>query len=621
MGIFMERRLVTILAVDVVGYSRLMERDEAGTYERLKSARKELFEPEIARRRGQIFKLMGDGMLAEFASVVDAVECAVALQDGLKQRSGTLAPDHSFQVRMGINLGEVIIEGDDRYGEGVNIAARLQELAVAGGVCVSGKVAKEVEKKLELGFAPMGAQKLKNIAEPVEAFQVTLDGTPTTRRFPLRPQRRWLVAAAAAMVAVAASVGAWLTILQPKPSVTTIPSIAVLPFDDMSSEKSYGYLGEGVAEDIISMLARAPDVLVVARNSSFTYRGKATDVREIGKTLGVGYVLEGSVRKDADKIRIIAQLIETRTGDHVWAERYDKVSDDPWSLQDEVTSKIIGSLTGEHGQLKQAQYKEAWGKDTADLQEYDYYLRGHDLLMNAQSKEENDRAGQVWMEGLKKYPNSNLLKIKLGFYHWSAVWNGWSDEYDRDFRDAKTLTREVLAQPTLTPMVRRLAYWLNAFILMYDHEFDRSVAEAQEAIELAPYDGQFKSSLVDVLVASGRYDMALQWLDDAEARDAGGKGYYQRYRGAIYRLQGNYQKSVAAYRSSGDIPWSYHRMSMAISLYHLGQVEDAKAVVQAALKDDPTFTQAVWRAGSVYSDPTIIDKEVADLSKLGLPEK
>jgi TolB-like protein/class 3 adenylate cyclase len=621
----MERRLVAILAADVVGYSRLMERDEAGTHERLKLARKELFEPEIARRHGRIFKLMGDGMLAEFASVVDAVECAVALQGGLKQRNVATAPDHRIQVRMGINLGEVIVEDDDRYGEGVNIAARLQELASPGGICVSGKVAREVDKKLELGFAPMGAQKVKNIVEPVEVFQVTLDGMPTLHRFALHPRGRWGLAAAfvAATVAVATLVAVWFTIMQPKPMAATIPSIAVLPFDDMSAEKNYGYLGDGVAEDIISMLARAPDVLVVARSSSFTYRGKATDVREIGKALGVGYVLEGSVRKEADKIRIIAQLIEASTGDHVWAERYDKVSADPWALQDEVASNIIGSLTGDRGQIKQAQYKDAWGKDTADLGEYDYYLRGHDLLMSAQSKAENDRAGQVWMEGLKKYPDSNLLKIKLAFYHWNAVWSFWSDDYDSDFRHAKAFSREVLAQPSLTPMVRRLAYWVDALISMYDRDFDRSFVEAQEAVNLAPYDAQLKSSLVDVLNAVGKYDMGLQWVADAEARDAGHKIGYEVIRGLIYRLQGNYEQSVAIYGNAGDFDpgWSYHHLSMAISLYHLGRVDEAKAAVQAALKSNPTFTQAVWRSGSVYSDPTIIDREVADLGKLGLPEK
>jgi adenylate cyclase len=614
----MERRLIAIIAADVVGYSRLMERDEAGTHERLKSARKDLFEPEIAARHGHIFKLMGDGMLAEFASVVDAVECAVALQGGLARRNATMTEDQRFQVRIGVNLGEVIVEGDDRYGEGVNIAARLQELAGGGGICISGKVAREVEKKLDLCFEPMGAQKVKNIAEPIEAFRVSVDRSPMARRAAFRAKRLWPFAAAAMVAAVLA--GAWFTTLKPQPSATTIPSIAVLPFDDMSQEKSYGYLGDGVAEDIISMLARAPDVLVVARNSSFIYRGKATDVRQIGRDLGVGYVLEGSVRKEADKIRIIAQLIDAGTGDHVWAERYDKVSQDPWALQDEVTSNIIVSLAGEHGQLKQAQYKEAWGKDTADLQEYDYYLRGHDLLMNAQSKEDNDRAGQIWMEGLKKYPDSALLKVKLGFYHWNAVWSFWSDDYEADFRKAEALAREVVAQQNLTPMVRRLSYWLDAFVLMYERDFEGSVYEAQEAVKLAPYDAHLKSNLIDVLIAAGKYDMALQWIIDAEARDPSRRDTYARVRGLIYRLEGKDEDSVAAYRSTEAGP-PYHRMSMAISLYRLGRVEEAKSALQAALQINPTMTQAAWRAGSVYSDPGILDDEVADLGKLGLPEK
>ena len=199
-----------------------------------------------------------------------------------------------------------------------------------------------------------------------------------------------------------------------------VPSIAVLPFDDLSPDKSLGYLGDGMSEDIITMLSRFPDLSVIARNSSFVYKGKPVDIRQVGRDLNVDYALEGSVRKEADQIRITAQLIDTETGKHVWAERYDKTGKDPLALQDEVTGKIVGAMTGEKGQVKQGQYRDAWGKDTADLGEYDYYLRGHDVFMNATSKEENDRAGQIWEEGLAKYPDSNLLKVKLGFYHFDG---------------------------------------------------------------------------------------------------------------------------------------------------------------------------------------------------------
>jgi TolB-like protein/class 3 adenylate cyclase len=395
----MERHLAAILAADVVGYSALMERDEAGTFARLKAGRKQLFEPEIERHHGRIFKLMGDGLLAEFTSVVDAVECAVALQRGLAERNASVPEGERFQVRIGINLGEVIVEGEDRYGEGVNIAARLEELADPGGIYVSGKVSKEVEKKLAFAFEPLGEHHVKNIAEPVQVYRVKLDGVPR-RRPPVLDARRTLPWGAG-LATIAALAVIWFAVLRPAGTpvpdpAATVPKIAVLPFDNMSGDPAFGYFSDGVSEDIISMLARAPDLSVIARNSSFTYKGKATDVRQVGTELGVGYVLEGSVRKEADKVRIVAQLVDAKTGEHVWAERFDKTGADPWALQDEVTGKIIVALAGETGQLKKAQYREAWGKDAASLGEYDYYLRGHDIFMNAANRAENDRAGKIW---------------------------------------------------------------------------------------------------------------------------------------------------------------------------------------------------------------------------------
>ncbi|TIL57859.1 MAG: hypothetical protein E5Y79_22490 [Mesorhizobium sp.] len=262
----MDRKLAAILAADVVGYSTLMERDEAGTFERLSAGRKELFEPEIARHHGQIFKLMGDGMLAEFGSVVDAVECAVSLQRGLAERNAAVPEDQRIRVRIGINLGEVIVEGEDRYGEGVNVAARLQQLADPGGICVSAKVAREVEKKLAFGFEPLGEQKVKNIAEPVQAFRVILEG-----QAPRQPARssppRWVLAAAAVPVFILVLAG---TVWQfwPTATVSDMPRIAVLPFDDMSAGADQGYLSDAVAEGIITELSRSKTYAVIARNSS-----------------------------------------------------------------------------------------------------------------------------------------------------------------------------------------------------------------------------------------------------------------------------------------------------------------------------------------------------------------
>ena len=626
-GTFVERKLAAILAADVAGYSRLMELDEAGTFERLKVHRTELVEPAIAAHRGAIFKLMGDGLLAEFASVVDAVECAVDIQRGMAERNAGLPEDQRIDVRIGVNLGELIVEGTDRHGEGVNIAARLEQLADPSGICVSGKVANEVGKKLAFGFEPMGAQKVKNILEPIPAYRVKLDGVraPAKRR-PAEPApANWARPLAAALLLLAGLVTAgWYGFVRSAPTRVAgvhVPSIAVLPFDDLSPDKSLSYLGDGMSEDIITMLSRFPDLSVIARNSSFVYKGKPVDIRQVGRDLNVDYALEGSVREDADQIRITAQLIDTQTGKHVWAERYDKVGKDPLALQDEVTGKIVGAMTGEKGQVKQGEYHEAWGKDAANLGEYDYYLRGHDIFINAKSRQDNDRAGRVWEEGLAKYPDSNLLKVKLGWYHMKAGWRWWSDDVPAEFRKAGELSRAVLAANNLSPQVKRLAHWLFAQVLTTEGDFDRAVTEADAAMALAPYDSSLIADLSSVLIASGKPDKALEWIDLATTRDPGSARDMAYNRGLALRVLGKYADSIAAFKQA-DYPDSDTRIHLAIALVRLGRIDEARAEVRAYLgKNDPKFTGGAWRAAWFYSDPSILDREVADLATAGLPEK
>ena len=399
-----------------------------------------------------------------------------------------------------------------------------------------------------------------------------------------------------------------------------VPSIAVLPFDDLSPDKSLSYLGDGVSEDIITMLSRFPDLSVVARNSSFVYKGKPVDMRQIGRDLNVGYALEGSVRKDADQIRITAQLIDTQTGNHVWAERYDKSGKDPLALQDEVTGKIVGAMTGETGQIKRGQYQDAWGKDTTDLGEYDYYLRGHDVFMNF-TKADNDRAEQIWEEGLAKYPDSNLLKVKLGWYHFNAGWYLWSDDIPSDYRKAGELVRTVLAKENLSPQVKRLAHWLFAFVLVSEGDFSRALKEADTAIALAPYDAFMIGNLAQIAIMSGKPDKGLEWIDFARTHDPNGLKQQNYNKGWALRILGKYEDSVAAFKQSfypdGDAP-----LHIAVALFRLGQIIEAKAEVKLMLeKNDPKFTQAKWREGYFYSDSSIMDSEVADLAKAGLPEK
>jgi adenylate cyclase len=435
------------------------------------------------------------------------------------------------------------------------------------------------------------------------------------------PQRggNRLVAMAVTAVALIALVIAAVFTARPAPQAENPPSIAVLPFDDMSSEGNLGYMGAGVAEDIIAMLARSPGVLVIARNSSFVYGAAPVDLRKVGTELGVDYVLEGSVRREGDRLRIVAQLNDAHTGQHVWAERFDQTGSDPSALQDGVTGLIIASLIGEDGELKRAQYREAWGKDTSSLGEYDYFLRGLDVFINAETKAENDRGGRIWKEGLEKYPDSVLLKVKLGWYHWQAAWNFWSDDMNADYNEAGRLVREVLATDNLSPEVRRVAYWLNSFILMREGAFAGAVQQAKATVAMAPYDARVLRTLTYVLISDGEYEIALAWLDIAETRDPFQSVNFPIARANLYRLMGRNEDAIAAYSGVVD-PLPEILLSEAIVHVRLGQMDEAKAKVRKALETQPEFTQRLWRKGWFYSDPAILDAETADLAAAGLPD-
>src|SRR3954451_7091996 len=310
-----ERRLAAILAADVVGYSRLIERDERGTLERLGAYRKELVEPLLAEHRGRIIKLMGDGALCEFASVVDAVACAVAIQRDMGERETGVPEAERLRFRIGINLGDVVREADgDLYGDGVNIAARLEGVAEPGGIVLSGTAYDHLQGKLDCGLAPLGEQHLKNIERPVRAYRVELGA------------------------------GVPITAAAPPLSPSDKPAVAVLPFDNMSGDPEQAYFSDGITEDVITELSRFRELLVIARNSSFAFRGRAADVREIGRALGAGYVVEGSVRRAGDRVRITAQLIDAGTGAHLWAERWDRPLEDVFAVQDEIARGIVATV-------------------------------------------------------------------------------------------------------------------------------------------------------------------------------------------------------------------------------------------------------------------------------------
>ncbi|NRP75388.1 hypothetical protein ILFOPFJJ_06311 [Ensifer psoraleae] len=616
----MERRLSAILAADVVGYSALMEQDEAATFERLRTRRTELFEPEIARHHGRVFKLMGDGLLAEFGSVVDAVECAVSLQRGMAERNAAVPEEERFDVRIGINIGEVIVDGEDRYGEGVNVAARLEQLARPGGICVSGKVAKEVEKKLAFGFDSAGRQKVKNIEEPVDVYHVRMDAPPRRRILHKRGSARlwWALGVPAAILAAAVAV--WVALYNPLSlpapgGSSTVPSVAVLPFKDLSADKSLGYLGEGLANDVIAILSRFSDIAVVSRTSSFAYQGQEGDIRQIGKELGVGYVVEGSVRKEGNRIRIIAQLINANTGEHVWADRFDEAGTDPWALQDELTGKIVGAMTGEFGAIRKADYSQAWGKDSTNLAEYDYYLRAESQL-NLYTKEGLERSGEISRQGLQVFPGSPLLTVELGWSHWLKAALLYSLDPKADLQEAGRLVNQVLADKNLSPQVTRLANWLNAWLLTLKRDHDGAVAAMNKALAAAPYNAFTLTDAGSIFLQAGQTEKALELTDAAAARDPGLSWFFNYVRGFIYIVQDKNEEAVEVLKTTefGDAP-----LQLAVAYMRLGREAEARAAVAKMLKAAPTATIESWRQTWNFRDPSILDRAAADLARAGLP--
>jgi adenylate cyclase len=519
MGCSMERKLSVILAADVVGYSTLMEEDEEGTFDRLRAGRKELFEPEIAKRHGHIFKLIGDGLLAEFASVVDAVECAVALQRGLADRNADEPEHHRILVRIGINFGEVIVEGDDRYGEGVNIAARLQQLADPGGICVSGKVAREVERKLAFGFASMGEQQVKNLAEPVSVYRVVLDA-PLLDRMPAPP---------------------------PLPRK---PSIAVLPFENMSGDPEQEYFADGVVEEIITALSRLRWLFVIARNSSFAYKGKAVDIRQVARELGVGYVLEGSIRKSGSRLRLTGQLVDGSTGAHVWADKFEGALEDVFDLQDRMTESVVGVI---EPSIRLAEIERARQKRPDKLDAYDLFLHALPHTV-ANTPADVDQALLLLDEALHLDPDYAVAHAYAAWCHQQRFRDGlMPDDRSAVLRHAEAAIRT----GTDDPQALSIAAFAQAHIT---HDFTGSIALLDQALAM-----------------NGNSAITLRFSSIMHAFD----GQYDR---AI-------ELAMMALRLSPMDPMNYHPyLALTVACYSTDRFADAARYATSAIQANPVFS-------------------------------
>jgi TolB-like protein/class 3 adenylate cyclase len=595
----MERRLSAILAADVVGYSALMEQDEAGTFDRLRAHRKELFEPEIEKHHGRIFKLTGDGLFAEFTSVVDAVECAVSLQRGLLERNANVAEDQRMYVRIGINLGEVIVEGDDRLGEGVNIAARLEQLAEPGGICVSGKVSKEVEKKLAFAFEPMGEQKVKNIAEPVQVYKVKLEG-PKVRPRPRRSRKTPLGVLAASTIAIllilVAGFGVWFyrDLWAPAPEgaaeatatgMPKGPGIAVLPFLNLSGDASQEYFSDGLTEDILTELSRARDLRVLARNTTFQYKGKAGDISKLGRELGVRYVLEGSVRRAGDDLRVTAQLIDAETGAHIWADRFDRKMAEVFLVQDEIVGQIVAKIAGGLGAIENTEAESASRKNPEQIQAYDLVLRAHAALW-LWTHESFRSARELLNQAIAIDPENTRARREIA---WLAV-VGLISGLDETPVPPNEIVPQAIMAVQLDPsdgrahMVAAAAYYFNKQLDLFEHE-------AQQAIALAPYDAENLAIIAYMTATSGDWPRGVALAEKANALNAdAAAGWYHSTLYLNYYLTGDYERALKLIRQDPNTETLYHYVDYLPILGQLGRKEEARENWQKILGEDPSWT-------------------------------
>jgi adenylate cyclase len=603
-----ERRLAAILAADVAGYSRLMGADEEGTLERLKALRRELIDPKIAEHRGRIVKTTGDGLLVEFASVVDAVRCAVAVQQGMAERNTRIVADDRIEFRIGINLGDVIVEDDDLYGDGVNIAARIEAMADAGGVFVSNTVHDHVRDRLPFVFEDLGEHQVKNIARPVRVHRVRAALTHPVADAPGSPLSR-IAGEGDEGRSPGAGEGSPALPLPDK------PSIAVLSFQNMSGDPEQEYFADGMVEEIITALSRIRWLFVIARNSSFTYKGQAVDVKQVGRELGVRYVLEGSVRKAGGRVRITGQLIDAESGTHLWADRFDGSLEEVFDLQDKVASSVAGVI---EPTLRQAEIERARRKRPDSLDAYDLYLRALPFAYTSMPRDA-ERALPLLERAIALEPDYAVAHAIIAWCHEQRYLRGGLREDDKT--TALRHARLAIAAGGDDATALAVAGLVIGFLEPRDYEsalnaFDRSLALSNSSALALGLSALTRAWHGESAIAIEQAELALR-LSPFDVLTN------QRHMAIAiaHFVAGRFEKSaVAANRSVQANPrFSPPYWMRAAALANLGRVDEAKIVAQRLLEVQPQFTIASITSAP-FANPEILAALGDALRHVGLPE-
>lgn len=581
----MERRLAAILAADLVGYTRLMGMDEAGTLKRLTDLRHELIEPLIGKHHGRVVKLIGDGMLLEFASVVDALNCAMAWQDQVAEHEATNDADKKLQFRIGINLGDVIVEGSDIHGDGVNVAARLEGLAEPGGICISDDVHRQVKSRIEARFEALGEQVLKNIAEPVQVYRVT---------------RKTVAAAASSPIGNLA--------------FPDKPSIAVLAFDNMSGDPEQEYFADGISEDIITALSRIHWLFVIARNSTFAYKGQAVDVMRVAQELGVRYIVEGSVRKATSKVRITAQLIDAATGNHIWADRYDGDLADIFALQDEITTNVVTAI---EPKLLAAEGHRSACRSAGDVGAWDMVMQANSLFWRL-TKAEGEAAILILQQATERYPDYAPAHSMLAFMLLLSSHMGWSSRVLQvNLAEASALAIRAAELDEYDPW----AHLALGYVAFFERRTDAAAEEFQRALDLNPNFAAAHGYFGFALSHDGRSDQAIAHCERAirmSPHDPQNVIFIAGLAVAHY-LAGRYTEAVGFGRKAVQLRngWTGGHRTYVASLAQAGQIEEARAALARLTKLQPNISIA-WFERHIPYTPGPMARFLEGMRKAGL---
>jgi adenylate cyclase len=587
-----ERRLAAVLAADVAGYSRLMGANEEGTLARLKAARKALVDPTLAKHRGRIVKTTGDGMLVEFVSAVDAARCAVEIQRAMAAQNTDVSQELRIEFRIGIHVGDIIIDDNDIFGDGVNIAARLEGIAEPGGVCISDDAYRQVRGKVDMACDDMGPQALKNIAEPMRAWRMRLDGTAPASNATLPFGER----------------------ANPL-TLPDKPSIAVLPFQNMSGDPEQEYFADGVVEDIITALSHVKSFFVIARNSSFTYKGKHVDIRQVGRELGVRYVLEGSIRKAGNRIRITGQLIEAASGSHVWADKFEGGLEDIFDLQDRITETVVAAI---EPSLTFAEIRRSSSKPTDSLDAYDLYLRALPRWYT-QTREGLDEALQLLNRAIALDPDYAFAKAIAASIQCTRTAQTWATAEDR--ATGAQLAREALLssrdEPATIAFAAHALAWLG-------HDYDTALAAAERALHMNPNSFQivFRGAYVRSFVSDA--DRAIEGFLRAIRLSPVHPEIGFSFGGLAYAflMKREFDKALEyARRATNTMPrWRPGWTAVAVAAVNTGRAQEAEEAARRIMQLAPNFTIAQGLRSTGFRDQRVRDLLIDGMRKAGLPE-